>query len=108
MRARSLGVVGRRGIRRMPGARACWTVAVALVLMAALPAALLHDPGVTPKAITAVCALMFLARGFAAYAPAFRTRFPQQPFARYGRAVYAPLRLALGCAFAALIWNARS
>jgi hypothetical protein len=51
----------------------------------------------------AIVTLVFAGRGIAAYLPAWRRRFSQQPFAAMDRDWYAPLCLLLAVAFGLLL-----
>lgn len=101
-------VVGAPGIRKMPPAIACFTVAVLLGAAGVWPlfqAGLVSTP--LPRWITTPAgmglAFVFLARGVAGYLPAWRRMTPEQPFAALDRALYAPICLALGFGAAALL-----
>ncbi len=96
-------VVGRPEVRRMPGAVPCALVVVALFFAAAVP---LFPP--SPFRVVALggLAAVFLARGIAAYLPAWRRLLPEQPFARLDRMVYGPLCLLLGAGFATIFMEA--
>lgn len=101
-------VVGRTGIKRMPPRTASMTVAVLLVGLAALALTLIGaSPAPLPRwtidLAGAAVTLVFLARGVAAYTPAWRRLASEQPFARLDQTVYAPLCLALGLAFLVLL-----
>ncbi len=101
-------VVGAAGIREMPAASACYGVASLLffaglwplmitgLLHALLPMELLVLFGYALSAV-------FLARGAAAYHPAFRRIFPEEPFATLDRQRYGPLCLMIGVGFAFLL-----
>jgi hypothetical protein len=101
-------VVGRTGQTRMPDPVECFSAAVALLsagLVALVLAGLVHLPGPQFLATTAgaVVTLVFAARGIAAYLPAWRRRFSQQPFAAMDQSWYGPLCLLLAVAFALLL-----
>lgn len=49
-----------------------------------------------------IVAFVFLARGVAAYVPAWRALVPQQPFASLDRCYYGPLCLVIGAGFTLL------
>ena len=92
--------VGTRDVTKMPGPLPCALVAVALGFVASLP----HTPGFPGQRLwMAAAALIFAARGLAAYAPVWRRMVPQQPFATLDRQIYGPLCLALGAGMAALV-----
>ena len=98
-------IAGFRGIRAVPSPAACFAVAATLVA-AALWVLLVSGriaSGVPPTLLTAagsVLALVFLARGAAAYLPAWRRLTPEQPFARLDQRVYGPLCIVIGVAAA--------
>lgn len=100
-------VVGATGQNRMPEPIQCLSAAAA-ILAAGLVALFLADIETAPvpaEAVTLAGALttaVFAGRGLAAFVPAWRRRFSQQPFARLDRACYGPLCLALAAAFAGL------
>ncbi len=102
-------VVGARGIREMPADTACYAVAFALFLAGWWPlsAFLGVPPSPLPSELTVLAgyglAAVFLARGVAAFVPAFRERFPEEPFATNDRRLYGPLCLLIGLAFAFLL-----
>lgn len=97
-------VVGFAGATSMPGmgpslavaAALCFSAIVALVL-----GGIIASPfpffilGPAALAIT----LVFLGRGVAGYAPAWRRIAPLQPFARLDRLLYSPLCLLVGAGF---------
>ncbi len=85
--------VGFRGHTRMPGAIPCIVVAAALLMVAA---ALFLSTGPARILLLGGAASVFVARGLAAYAPAWRRLTPQKPFADLDRRVYGPLSLLLG------------
>ncbi|MFC3164772.1 DUF3995 domain-containing protein [Ciceribacter thiooxidans] len=100
-------VVGFKGQEQMPPPAAAVLVAVALAV-AAYVALALASLSVWPFwrwSLTfagMVLAFVFLARGVAAYLPAWRARVPQQPFARLDRRYYGPLCLVIGAGFTLL------
>ncbi|MGF1622153.1 MAG: DUF3995 domain-containing protein [Rhodomicrobiaceae bacterium] len=102
-------VVGAPGIREMPSDTACYTVAFVLFLAGCWPlsAFLGLPPSPLPSELTVLAgyglAIAFLARGVAAYLPAWRERFPEEPFATNDRRLYGPLCLLIGLAFAFLL-----
>lgn len=92
-------VFGLRGATRMPGAAPTSVVAVALIWAAAWP--FLGDavpPGIH-RAGLLFLTFVFFVRGFAAFIPAWRRVFSEQPFASLDRQLYGPLCLAVGAAF---------
>lgn len=92
-------VVGFRGRTKMPGAAACSLVALAL-LAAAFSLWWPHGP--LRIAMIAVVALVFFARGIAAYVWRWRWLTPEMPFARLDRWIYGPLCLLMAAGFAAV------
>jgi hypothetical protein len=101
-------VVGRTGQTRMPDPIQCFAAAAALLgagLVALAMADLVHAPGpqFLATAAGAFVTLVFAARGMAAYLPAWRRRFSQQPFATMDVSWYAPLCFLLAVAFGLLL-----
>ena len=101
-------VVGRTGQTRMPGPVECFAAAAALLcagLVALALADLLHVRGPPLLATTAgaIATLVFAGRGIAAYLPAWRRRFAQEPFAVMDQSWYAPLCLLFALAFGLLL-----
>jgi hypothetical protein len=101
-------VVGRTGLTRMPGPLECFAAAAALVcagLVALAMADVVHVRGPRFVATTAgiLVMLVFAGRGVAAYLPAWRRRFSQQPFAAMDQSWYAPLCFLLATAFGVLL-----
>lgn len=95
-------VIGFRGQTKMPGAVPCALVAVAL-LAAAM--SLWGPHGGLRTAMIAVVALVFFARGIAAYVWRWRWLTPEMPFARLDRWIYGPLCLVMAAGFAAVGLN---
>jgi hypothetical protein len=101
-------VVGRTGQTRMPGPIQCFAAAAAL-FCAGLVALAMADivPGPGPRflasAAGAIVTLVFAGRGVAAYLPAWRRRFSQEPFAAMDQSWYAPLCFLLAVAFGLLL-----
>ncbi|MDR3464946.1 MAG: DUF3995 domain-containing protein [Xanthobacteraceae bacterium] len=102
-------VVGYRS-ERMPPPVQCFIAAGAILAAAvviALLAGLVRSP--LPSSLVVLLGLgatmVFAGRGVAGYVPAWRARFPRQPFARLDRSVYSPLCLviALTCARLTLV-----
>jgi hypothetical protein len=100
--------VGRTGQTRMPGRLAC--VAAALAIFGAGVAALIVSgfllvplPGYVIILLGVLIFLVFAGRGVAAYLPAWRARFSQEPFATMDRTKYGPLCLLFAAGFAALV-----
>jgi uncharacterized membrane protein required for colicin V production len=73
-------------------------VAFAVVDLVAFPGSpyVIHAAG-------ALIAFVFAARGAAAYVPAWRRRFAQEPFATLDTSGYAPIYLLLATAVAVLV-----
>jgi len=98
-------VVGRPGITRMPNRGISFVVAV-LILAAGIVALSLADPvsgGMGLTLLGALLAVVFVARGVAAYTPGWRARFPTEPFASLDRKNYAPLCFWIGAGFLILV-----
>jgi len=101
-------VIGARQRAQLPGLGQCIVAAAAIfgagcvallmsgVVPPMLPQTLLTGAGVIALAI-------FALRGVAAYLPAWRNVFSQQPFARYDQWFYAPFCLLVAVVFAALL-----
>jgi hypothetical protein len=90
--------------RSMPGPGPCFAVAAALffsAIVALMLGGVIANPfplfilGPAGLAVT----LVFLGRGVAGYAPAWRRLTPVQPFARLDRLYYSPLCLIIGAGF---------
>lgn len=97
-------VVGAPGIRTMPSTSACYTVAALLFVAGLWPLMMIGLlPAPLPVELTILggygLAAVFLARGVAAYLPAFRAYFPEEPFATLDRELYGPLCLFIGLGF---------
>jgi hypothetical protein len=102
--------VGRTGQTRMPSSMQCIAAttaifvsglwALGLVDLVALPfnSAVITSAG-------AVVAGVFAVRGIAAYLPAWRWRFAQEPFATLDREKYGPHCLIFAAGFSALVIN---
>jgi hypothetical protein len=102
-------VVGAPGVSKMPSEASCFIVAFVLFLAGCWPLAVYLGvlPSPLPSELNVFAgyglAAVFLARGAAAYAPAWRQRFPEEPFATNDRRLYGPLCLLIGLAFAFLL-----
>jgi hypothetical protein len=100
-------VIGATGRSRMPSLVRCLIVAAA-IFAAGVVALLLTKliavplPPILVSVTGVLVTLIFAGRGAAAYLPAWRGRFSQQPFAHFDRIFYGPLCLLLGFAFALL------
>jgi hypothetical protein len=100
-------VIGATGRSRMPSMARC-LIAAAAIFAAGLVALALADaivvplPAITVTVAGMLTALVFVARGLAAYVPAWRRRFAQQPFASLDRNWYGPLCLVLAAGFIVL------
>lgn len=97
-------VVGRRGITRMPSAKATLFVAVC-VLSAAIVAYLL---GQQPRGdglkwvlgpIGLFLGILFIGRGVIGVMPAFERASPEKPFLQLNRTLYSPLSFLIGLGF---------
>lgn len=98
-------VVGRPGITKMPN-RGLSLIVSLLIMSIGLVALSLADKvsgGIGLTLIGALFALIFIARGVAAYTPAWRSRFPTEPFATLDRRNYAPLCFWIGVGFVTLV-----
>lgn len=96
---------------KMPSPNQCYLAALAIYIPGtiALMLAGLIDVAVPASLVTlagAGAALVFAGRGIAGYVPAWRARFPREPFATYDRRYYSPLCLILAAGFAVLLFNA--
>jgi hypothetical protein len=89
-------VIGFKGAKVMPGFGACLLVAVALGIVALLVVLERLRPSLLEQLALFAASAVFLARGVAAWTPAWRRLTPQQPFARLDERLYGPLCLALG------------
>ena len=100
--------VGTPGIVRMPSPSQCFAVAAILTGVASWP---LFATGLLaeawPRWLTLLAgagiAAVFLGRGVAGFTSAWRSRFPEQPFATYDRRYYSPLCLVLGAGYLAIL-----
>ncbi|HEX7789855.1 MAG TPA: DUF3995 domain-containing protein [Afipia sp.] len=95
---------------RMPSPNQCYIAALAIYVpgVLALMLAGLVDAAVPPSMVTlagSVAALAFAGRGIAGYLPAWRARFPREPFASLDRQFYSPLCLLLAAGFMILLFN---
>ena len=89
-------MVGTAGVSRMPGAIPCALVAMAILFAAILP----HNPGFPARVpLMAVISVVFLARGIAAYIPAWRRLTPEAAFTRNDQRLFGPLCVALGIGY---------
>jgi uncharacterized protein DUF3995 len=103
-------VIGRPNVKRMPGPLACFLVAASLAVVAAWPlflGGLLAEPW--PRRFTLLADPLiaggFFGRAIATFKPGWRNYFPEQPFAKLDRGVYAPLCLLLGTGYMALLFG---
>jgi hypothetical protein len=101
-------VIGAKGRTRMPGLAECLVAAAAIFCAGCI--ALLSSGLVTPLLPQRVLTIggfvwfgVFTLRGVAAYLPAWRNVFSQQPFARYDQLYYAPFCLFVALVFALLL-----
>jgi Protein of unknown function (DUF3995) len=101
-------VVGAPGIETMPGESASYTVAALLFVAGLWPLMMI---GLLPSPLPAELMIVggygltaiFLVRGVAAYLPAFRAYFPEEPFATLDRRLYGPICLFIGLSFTYLL-----
>jgi hypothetical protein len=96
---------------KMPLPNQCYIAALAIYVPGTIALMLggLIQTSLSPSIILlagAVATLVFAGRGIAGYVPAWRARFPREPFATYDRRYYSPLCLILAAGFAALLFNA--
>ena len=92
------------GRTRMPSPRACFGVAILLLIVAAWPWAMLAHPHSQPVIVVGiVAAAIFFVRGSAGYSPRWRQRFSTEPFATRDMRFYSPLCMALATGMMALI-----
>lgn len=95
---------------RMPSPNQCYIAALAIYVpgVIALMLAGLVDATV-PRSLVVlagcIAALAFAGRGIAGYLPAWRARFPREPFASLDRQYYSPLCLLLAAGFVILLFN---
>ena len=98
-------VVGLPGITRMPNRFLTFVVATALIVCGII-ALSLADPvagGFGLTLLGVVLALVFIGRGVLGYTPAWRARFPTEPFASLDRKNYSPLCFWIGAGFLILV-----
>jgi amino acid permease len=98
-------VFGRAGATRMPNRALTFLVATAL-LLASVVAFAVADPvsgGIGLTGIALALAAVFLIRGMLGYTPAWRARYPLEPFATLDRRNYSPLCLWVGAGFLILV-----
>lgn len=93
---------------RMPGPAQCFAAAGGILIAALLVGALagmprLPLPPVLVRLAGAAVALVFAGRGIAGYLPAWRARFPREPFATLDRRFYSPLCLVIALTCASLL-----
>jgi hypothetical protein len=101
-------VIGATGGERMPRLFECVAAAagifaagcVGLLLAGSLQTRL---PLIIVTIAGALTLCVFALRGLIAYTPIWRRLFSLQPFAMYDRFFYAPLCIAIACAFAFLL-----
>jgi hypothetical protein len=94
-------VVGTPGITMMPSRLLMFAMALLLLAAGIVALALAdHDSGgAWLTALGLVLAVIFAVRGSLAYTPAWRERFPTEPFATLDRKNYAPLCFWIGAGF---------
>lgn len=95
-------VIGFRGATVMPPFMSCLLVAIALTVVALLVVLDRVRPSGLEHFALFGAAAVFLARGVAAWTPAWRRLTPQQPFARLDAGFYGPLCLAIGAGLIAV------
>ena len=101
-------VIGAKRREHLPSLAQCFAAAAAIfgagcvaLLMSGLVDSLLPRHMLTIAGI--VLLGVFALRGIAAYLPAWRNVFSQEPFARYDQLYYAPLCLFVALVFALLL-----
>jgi hypothetical protein len=100
-------VIGATGRSRMPSLARCLIAAAAifaagLVALALAGTIATQVPAILVTVAGVLTVLVFVGRGIAAYAPAWRRRYSQQPFASMDRTWYGPLCLLLSAGFIVL------
>jgi hypothetical protein len=100
--------VGHKSATRMPPQQKCLAAALGIFaagLIAPAVAGLIPMPlpAIVVTALGIAAAAVFALRGLAAYLPAWRQRFSQQPFATMDRLAYGPLCLLLAAGYSALV-----
>ena len=98
-------VVGTPGVKRMPARWATFVVSVLILTMgvAALALADHNSGGILLTLLGALLAIIFIGRGVLGYTPAWRARFPTEPFATLDRKNYSPLCFWIGAGFLILV-----
>jgi len=101
-------VVGQTGRTRMPGTSECLRASAAIfsagvVALAVADLVWIPAPASLVTAAGALVAIVFAGRGAAAYHPAWRRRFSQEPFATLDTSWYGPLCLLFAASFAVLV-----
>lgn len=98
-------VVGTPGITRMPNRLVTFVVSM-ILLAAGIVALSLADHtsgGWWLTLLGALLAVVFIGRGVLGYTPAWRARFPTEPFATLDRKNYSPLSFWIGAGFLILV-----
>jgi hypothetical protein len=95
---------------RMPSPSRCFLAAGAIFAAAMVMALLsgLIDTLLAPWFVVLLGSGMtavFAGRGIAGYLPAWRKRFPRQPFAQLDRGIYSPLCLIIAATCAILVFH---
>lgn len=102
-------VIGAKGMTKMPSLAQCLAAGTGIFvfgLIALLLGNALNSP-LPPRWITMIgilTAFVFAGRGIAGYLPAWRRRFPLEPFATFDQYSFAPLWLALATGYASLVF----
>jgi hypothetical protein len=101
-------VAGAADATRMPPAAITGLVAGAIAVTAVVPlflGGLIELPGVGRAiAVLGACiGFVFLARGIAGYLPAWRRRWPREPFATRDVRYFSPLSLLVAAGYAVLL-----
>jgi hypothetical protein len=102
-------VIGAKNHTRMPSLAQCAAAGTGIFIFGVVALLLsnsLNSP-LSPRWVTMIgflTAIVFAGRGLAGYLPAWRRRFPQQPFATFDQYSFAPLCLLLAAGFALLTY----
>jgi hypothetical protein len=101
-------VAGAARATRMPAPAITWAVALAIAVTALAPllvGGLVRTPlpNAAIAALGVVIGLVFLMRGIAGYLPAWRRKYPREPFATRDVRYFSPLCLVIAAGYAALL-----
>lgn len=107
-------VVGAKGLSAMPSPLACFSVAIALMVIASLSLILGHHvvTDIFPRWLVSLLALaaslVFLLRGLVGYTAVWMDMTPEDPFRTYDMWVYSPLCIFLGLSLFILLKQYRA